>query len=490
MKNQTLIQYFHWYYNESDNLWTKAMKEAANLNELGFTGVWFPPAFKGSAGSYSVGYDPYDLFDLGEFDQKNTIKTKYGSKKEYLAAIEALHQNDIMVIADTVFNHKAGGDELENIKVRTVNEDNRNEFTSDVQEIEAWTKFTFPGRKEKYSKFIWNHCCFSGVDWAENLKETSIFAIQNNYGEGWEKVPSTEEGNYDYLMFNDIDFRNPAVREELRNWGMWFYETTKVDGFRLDAVKHISAKFIIEWMDEMRTACNKEFFIVAENWNIKCVEDLECYIEKTGGRTQLFDSLLHHNFYIASKEGKDYDFKTIFDNTLVQHNPFLAVTFVDNHDSQPLQALESFIDFWFRPLAYAMILLREGGIPCVFYTDVYGAKYEDKDEKIELVALPELPQMLKVRENLAYGNQIDYLDHNNCIGWTRAGDEEHPNSGLAVLMSNGDDGFKEMELDKSFAGKKFLDVLGKRKEEVIINENGFGEFFCKAGSVSVWILKV
>lgn len=490
MQNQTLIQYFHWYYNETDNLWTKAAKEAKNLKELGFTGIWFPPAYKGSAGGYSVGYDPYDLFDLGEFDQKNSVNTKYGNKKDYLKAIDVLHQNDITVIADTVFNHKAGGDELEKINVRTVNEENRNEFTSAVQEIEAWTRFTFPGRKGAYSEFIWDYQCFSGVDWAENLKETAIFAIQNEYGEGWEKVPSTEEGNYDYLMFNDIDFRNLAVREELKRWGKWYFENTNVDGFRLDAVKHISTNFLIEWMDEMKASCGRDFFFVSENWSLSSVEELEKYLEKTGGRTQLFDSLLHHNFYQASKQGREYNLSCIFENTLAHRNPFLAITIVDNHDSQPLQALESFIEFWFRPLAYAMILLREAGIPCVFYTDVYGAVYEDKGQKVELIGLAELPQMLKVRANLAYGKQIDYLDHNNCIGWTRAGDEAHPNSGLAVLMSNGDDGFKEMELGENFVGKTFFDVLGKRNEQVIINDNGFGEFFCEAGSVSVWIVKV
>jgi alpha-amylase len=489
MQNQTLIQYFHWYYNEADNLWIKAAKEAKNLKGLGFTGVWFPPAYKGSNGGYSVGYDLYDLFDLGEFDQKNSIHTKYGSKKEYVKAIDALHQNNLTVIADTVFNHKAAGDELEKIQVRTVNPENRNEFTSDTQEIEAWTKFTFNGRKGKYSKFIWDYHCFSGVDWAENTKESAIFAIQNEYGEGWEKVPSEELGNYDYLMFNDIDFRNEEVRLEFKRWGKWYFETCKIDGFRLDAVKHISSDFLIEWIDEMRAECNKEFFMVAENWNVDRVEDLEEFIEITGGRTQLFDSLLHHNFYLASQAGNDYDLAAIFENTLVKQNPLLAVTFVDNHDSQPLQALDSFVEFWFRPLAYAIILLREAGIPCVFYTDLYGAAYEDKDQKIELAALPELPTLLKVRENLAYGEQRDYLDHNNCIGWTRAGDEEHPQSGLAVLMSNGDEGFKEMEVGEQFIGKIFIDILGKREEAVMIKENGYGEFLCAAGSVSVWVLK-
>ncbi|PIG95994.1 hypothetical protein CS542_09695 [Pedobacter sp. IW39] len=57
----------------------------------------------------SVGYDCYDLFDLGEFDQKNSVPTKYGTKDEYLR-INALHEQQHMVLADVVFNHKAGAD--------------------------------------------------------------------------------------------------------------------------------------------------------------------------------------------------------------------------------------------------------------------------------------------------------------------------------------------------------------------------------------------
>jgi len=490
MQNQTLIQYFHWYYNEPETLWVKAAKEASNLKKMGISTVWFPPANKGSNGGYSIGYDSYDLYDLGEFDQKNSVNTKYGSKDEYLTAIEKLHENEITVLADVVFNHKAGGDELEKITVRKVNKDNREEFISDEMEIEAWTKFTFAGRNGKYSKFIWDYQCFSGVDWAQDLNESAIFAIQNGYGERWEKVPSNELGNYDYLMFNDIDYRNEAVQQELKNWGHWFYETTKVDGFRLDAVKHISVDFLNSWIDDMKSNFGRDFFFVAENWNIKDVNELETYIELTAGRTQLFDSLLHHNFYVASIEGSTYNLAGIFDNTVAQRNPFRAVTFVDNHDSQPLQALESFVDFWFRPLAYAMILLREAGIPCVFYTDIYGAKYEEDGKQIEIIGLKELPQLLAIRRDLAYGEQIDYLDHPNCIGWTRRGDQEHPNAGLAVLLSNGDEGFKEMEVGEAFAGKTFVDALGNRPEEVILNENGKGVFFCKGGSVSVWIVKL
>ena len=70
MQNQTIIQFFHWYYNEEQNLWTKVAAEAAHLKEIGVTMAWLPPAYKSNNAAYDVGYAVYDLFDLGEFDQK------------------------------------------------------------------------------------------------------------------------------------------------------------------------------------------------------------------------------------------------------------------------------------------------------------------------------------------------------------------------------------------------------------------------------------
>ena len=62
----------------------------------------------------------------------------------------------------------------------------------------------------------------------------------------------------------------------------------------------------------------------------------------------------------------------LFEGTLVGARPDLAVTFVDNHDTQPGQSLESWVDGWFKAAAYGLILLRAYGYPCVFYGDLYG----------------------------------------------------------------------------------------------------------------------
>jgi alpha-amylase len=149
------------------------------------------------------------------------------------------------------------------------------------------------------------------------------------------------------------------------------------------------------------------------------------------------------------------------------------------------------VEYWFRPLAYALILLREHGIPCLFYPDLYGCKYVDKNEageevEVELVGVPDLHTISRIRKFLAHGIQRDYFDHPNCIGWTREGSPENKGSGLAVVMSNGEAGFKTMEIGQRHAGSVFTDALGHRKEEVVIDDNGWADFPCEARSVSIW----
>ena len=69
MRNPTLLQFFHWYYPDGGRLWPEATAKAVSLAEMAVTAVWLPPAYKGESGGHSGGYDLYDLFDSGEFDQ-------------------------------------------------------------------------------------------------------------------------------------------------------------------------------------------------------------------------------------------------------------------------------------------------------------------------------------------------------------------------------------------------------------------------------------
>jgi alpha-amylase len=490
MQNGTMMQYFHWYLPADGNLWKQVKEQATYLAELGITALWLPPPYKAAAGGYSVGYDVYDLYDLGEFDQKGTVRTKYGTRKELEEATNALHTAGIQVIIDVVVNHKGGGDEVEKMMAVKVDPEDRTKFISEPMEIEAFTLFNFPGRKEKYSNFIWTHQCFSGVDYNHATGEKAIFNILNVWGDDWEEMIDDEKGNYDYLMFNDIEFRNPAVRAELIYWSKWLHNIIPFDGVRLDAVKHISPKLYNEWLVKLRMETGKEIFAVGEYWAPGFLHLLVKYIEATEGNMSLFDSSLHHNLHMASKSGNDYDMRTIFDESLTKTMPLKSVTVVDNHDTQPLQSLEAPVEHWFKAIAYALILLRQEGYPCIFYPDLYGTSYKDKgndgqEYEIFLNKVIELEGLLMARKNHAFGIQRDYFDHSNCIGWTREGDKEH--DGCAVVLSNGDTGEKVMEIGKKYAGKTFKDLLGKHPDKVTIDDNGWGKFFCTAGSVSVWI---
>ncbi len=487
--NGVMMQYFHWYTADDGSLWNDLTEKAEALAKVGITSVWLPPAYKGTGGGYDVGYGVYDLFDLGEFDQKGSIRTKYGTKDEYLQAIQTLQSAGIQVYADVVFNHKMGADLAEDVEATPFNPDDRTTPMGDYQTINAWTHFTFPGRQGKYSTMEWHWWHFDAIDYnAYNTDEHAVYLLK---GKSFDDNVDLEKGNFDYLMGCDLDMEHPEVTGELKYWGEWYIDTTGVDGFRFDAVKHVSAEFFQQWLEHVRRYAKRDLFAVGEYWSY-AVEALHHFIESTDGKVSLFDAPLHYNFHVASTSGSDYDMRQIFDNTLVQQQPALAVTLVENHDSQPLQSLESIVEAWFKPIAYALILLRRDGYPCIFYGDYYGAHYEDAghDGNMCEIWLEQhqflLDKFLLARQTYAYGDQYDYFDHANTIGWTRLGDAEHP-GGMAVIVSNGADGNKSMEVGQPNC--TYIDITEHIHEPVVTNDDGWGEFRCNGGSVSVWVPK-
>jgi alpha-amylase len=469
-----MFQYFEWNNRPDGSLWRELAGRARELRNLGTTAVWMPPAYKGMNGANDTGYAAYDLYDLGEFDQKCSVRTKYGTKEEYLAAVGAVQQAGMHAYADVVFNHKMGADEIEEVEVEEICCDNRNQIIGAPRKIRTWSRFTFPGRAETYSPFKWDWRHFNafGVDADKPDEEGHIYRVAGKTFSG--------EVCFDYLMGCDIDLYHPDVRADLFRWGEWILDTAGVDGFRLDAIKHIPAGFYEDWFAHLRERFpDRDLFGVGEYWSGDLAE-LKSYLDRTEGIVRLFDVPLHFNFHNASKAGRDYDLRTIFDGTLVQDNPLMAVTFVDNHDSQPGQSLESWVDDWFKPLAYALILLRKDGYPCVFYGDYFG----NGDKSHRLTSHRKLiDDFLRARAKFTYGDLHDYLDHPTCAAWLWTGDAGHP-GGVAVVMSTADAGTKRM---KSFhPNTTFRDLTGHWPEPVTTDDAGEGNFRCPPGKVSVW----
>lgn len=478
--NKTMFQYFEWYMPSDCALWTNIVKIAPELRKKGISCVWLPPAQKSAGGIYDTGYGVYDLYDLGEFNQKGSVRTKYGTKDEYIAAIKALQLEGIEVLADIVLNHRMGADETQDIIAYKVDYDNRNSVLGDYRTIKAWTKYNFEGRKNTYSDFKldWSH--FTAVDYDEKEHENGIFRF---YGKKFSSDVDLERGNYDYLMGCDVDFNNLDVVNDLHSWGKWFVNQTQVDGFRLDAVKHIRFSFFKSWLDDLKREFNKDFYTVGEYFSTN-IDALLYYLDYNKQVTNLFDVPLHIHFKDASQSQGNYDMRYIFENTLIDRRPTKAVTFVDNHDTEPGQALESWVEGWFKPLAYAMIMFRDLGIPCIFYGDYYGIPEKNFPPMKEL-----LDVFLLARKHLAYGKERDYFDDYNIIGWTREGDYYHQDSGMAVILSDGPGGGKQMNVGKNLANTILYDCTGNVKETVYVDNDGNGIFYCNGGSVSVWIKK-
>jgi len=477
--NKTMMQYFEWYLPNDGLWWKRCAAKAPNLAALGITDVWLPPAYK-STSQDSVGYSVYDMYDLGEFDQKGTVRTKYGTKEEYIEAINAFHQEGIRVYADIVLNHRMGGDELEEVTAVTDSPDNRNEQIGGEEKIHVWSKFTFPGRDGKYSDFVWNHEHFTGTDWNEDTRETG--KIYRFINKKWDPDTDPEKGNFDYLMGMNVDMDNPEVIRETRKWLLWYISQTGIDGLRLDAVKHISFPFYKELLSSIRQTTGQPIPAVGEYWSGD-LGRLIYYLDSVNNEMSLFDVALHYNFYNASQAGSDCDMSRLLDNTLVSQRPDHAVTFVDNHDTQYGQSLQSFVSDWFKPLSYAVILLRQEGTPCVFYTDYYGNPARNRP------LVPNLGKLIKLRHSYAYGLQDDYFDDPHLVGWVRRGDEEHPGSGLAVLLTNAEGGEKKMYMGKEYAGRQFYDALGVFEDPITIDEEGYGLFKAGDRNVSVWVQK-
>lgn len=478
-KNGLMMQYFESYLEDDGSLWKNLSENAASLKDLGISAVWIPPCYKGTS-SGDLGYGVYDVYDLGEFDQKNTVRTKYGTKEELIKAIDALHANGIQVYADIVINHKAGADETEKFIAVEVDADDRMTKVSDAYEIEGWTKFNFSKRANKYSDFKWSHEYFSGTDYNNADGKKAIYLILGE-NKNWSEGVDYELGNYDYLMFANIDYNNPKVREETLKWIDWFIRETKIDGIRLDAIKHINDSFMHDFVGHIRQNFGEDFYCVGEFWSAD-KKRLENYMRNTEYKIDLFDVPLHYKFHQASSEGIDFDMSKIFENTLVNNYTNVSVTFVDNHDSQPRESLQSFVESWFKPLAYALILLRMDGYPTIFYGDYYGISGANPIPSQK----ENLDKLIRIRKENSFGQQFDYFDHNNIIGWVRAGNEEHP-KGCAVVMSNGEAGEKTMMVGEMHSGEIWFDKMGFVEEKVVIDENGNGVFKTNAGSVSAYV---
>lgn len=118
--NPVLFEAFEWHSPADHKHWRRLQRALPDLAAIGITGLWLPPGSKAKDAG-SNGYDIYDAYDLGEFDQKGTIPTKWGTKRDLVNLAVECRSHNVGLIWDAILNHRAFADSTEIVKVVEVN---------------------------------------------------------------------------------------------------------------------------------------------------------------------------------------------------------------------------------------------------------------------------------------------------------------------------------------------------------------------------------
>lgn len=465
-QNPLILQAFYWEmgtgsfaqrYPEEKALWNLLTERASEFADLGFTAMWLPPASKAMT-VYDEGYAIYDPWDLGEFNQKGGVGTKYGTKEELKEAIDSLHAHDISVYYDAILNHRLGADRREKVPL------------AGGGYVDAWTDFSLglQGRNKYYEgahEWDWNWECFDGIDLPSG--EALLFS-----GKSWDNSYDN-----DYLLGADVDYENQNVVDETIAWGKWLVDEMNFDGFRLDAIKHVDTPFTKKWIDEVQASTNKELFIVGEVW-YSSVMSLQFYLTMLNNQDfKLFDFPLRSQFELL-RDGQ-LNMANFGEAGLVNKIPSRAVTFVDNHDTFR-DGLNTAPIFNRKCQAYTYILTREDGWPVVFWRDLYNANMQSELEKI-----------IKARKLFAYGAGHEGPADSETYTYIREGLENRDDTGLVMMITSGKSGETiAKEINSRHPNRVYYDYTGNVSGEVKTDSEGYGVFKVKNVADQGWSIWV
>jgi alpha-amylase len=382
-----ILQTFYWDCPREDKKefqwWNFINEKIPSLAKVGFTALWLPPIHKAAnLLGPSMGYDPYDYYDLGEFDQKGGIPTWFGARAELESVIGSAHRLGLSVIADIVINHNSGADQPE---------------VNPITGQSRWTVFN-----PKSGKFP----------------------------RTWESFHPSMYESWDEMTFGDmpdLSHRNPHVYAELLKLMRWLIEDVGFDGFRYDFVKGYGANTITAIQEYRYMRDGKPFtpYGVAEFWD--SARAIENWVDlanfSNSNPVDAFDFPLREMLKgLCDQYGFSLRNLATWE-TVLQKQPRTTVTFVENHDLRD-EGRPITND---KLLAYSYIMTHEG-YPCVFWKDYYNFNLALDGTSNGISAL------VGVHEKYAAGStSILYLDDDLYI-MQRGGYGSQP--GLIYVLNN------------------------------------------------------
>lgn len=301
-----MMQGFYWDVPAGGTWWEVVESKTAAWSSAGINAIWLPPVSKAQNGPYSMGYDPTDYYDFGDFNQNGTVETRFGSKTELQSLISAAHSENMEVYADIVLNHNSGG----------ASEANQYTGTNTYTDYTGVASGKFPRSQHDFHP-----------NWVHGNDE----GVFGGFADMCHEVPHVQ----DWLWG-----RSDAV-------GKYYKNVMGFDGWRFDYVKGFAPWVISTWNS------NVGGFSVGELWDSN-VDYLNWWANEAN--SSVFDFAAYYKMNDAFDGG---NLNLLNDDMMWKRNSYKAVTFVTNHDTD---------EIWNKMLAYAYILTHEG-YPCVFYQD-------------------------------------------------------------------------------------------------------------------------
>lgn len=305
--------------------------------DLGITGIWLMPI------NESPSYHGYDVNDY------RTINPDYGTLADFKEFLDAAHDRGIKVIIDLVLNHTSS----------------QNPWFKDAKSSKTsthrnWYRFsdTKPGYTGPWGQDVW-HSSSTGY----------------YYGIFWSEMP-------------DLNYDEPAVKEEIFDITSYWLADIGIDGFRLDAVKYIKEEgsvledlpathaFWREWVATTKAA-NPNAFSIGEAWT--GTDKIVPYVVNNG-LDVCFEFDLASSIINGVKTGNASGMVSQINKVINRYPYYQFATFTTNHDMNRLME-ELSGNETLNKLA-AAIYLTLPGIPFIYYGEEIGMKGTKPDENI------------------------------------------------------------------------------------------------------------
>jgi alpha-amylase len=302
--------------------------DPATSEDLGVTGLWLMPV------SESPSYHGYDVVDYTKIDEE------YGTAEDFARLVIEAHKRGIYVIVDLVLNHTSS----------------QHPWFIEAQDPNS-------PRRDWY---VWSETKPEAKNWHEA-------ASGWYYGYFWDGMP-------------DLNLRNPDVTAALQDVARFWLEDMGVDGFRLDAVKHLleegklveHAPGTFEWLRGFHTfykGVKPDAFTVGESW-----ADSETVARYAGDKVDVAFEFTLAEAILQSTLNSDRDrVETAQTNIVRFFPPGQFATFLANHDQNRTRS-RLFNDEQAKVAASLQLLFE--GVPFIYYGEEIGMQGQKPDENI------------------------------------------------------------------------------------------------------------